>query len=66
MKKTEGVFGTGLNAKSANSAFCKLIIACTFFCAVSLLYATPLPLHVEDNKIKDAEGHVVVLRGVCA
>jgi hypothetical protein len=41
-------------------------IACVLLCAVSLLYAAPSPLHVEGNKIKNAEGHVVVLRGVSA
>ena len=65
MKKTEGVFGTGFTAEGANLAFCKVVIVCALLCAVSLLYAAPLPLHVEDNKIKNAEGHVVVLRGVC-
>jgi hypothetical protein len=39
-------------------------VACVLLCAVSLLYAAPLPLHVEGNKIKDTNGHVVVLRGV--
>jgi hypothetical protein len=66
MKKTEGVFGTGFTAEGANLAFCKVIIVCALLCAVSLLYAAPLPLHVEDNKIKDTVGHVVVLRGVCS
>jgi hypothetical protein len=41
-------------------------VACVLLCAVSLLYAAPSPLHVEGNKIKDAEGHTVVLRGVSA
>jgi len=41
-------------------------VACVLLCAVSLLYAAPSPLHVEGNKIKDAEGHVVVLRGLSA
>ncbi len=41
-------------------------VACVLLCAVSLLYAAPSPLHVEGNKIKNAEGHVVVLRGVSA
>ena len=41
-------------------------IVCVLLCAVSLLYAAPSPLHVEGNKIKDAEDHIVVLRGVSA
>ena len=41
-----------------------IAVACVLLCAVSLLYAAPSPLHVEGNKIKDAEGHIVVLRGV--
>ncbi|MGD0571384.1 MAG: cellulase family glycosylhydrolase [Sedimentisphaerales bacterium] len=61
MKKTEEVFGTGLTL-----AFYKVIIVCALLCAVSLLYAAPSPLHVEGNKIKDAEEHIIVLRGVCA
>ncbi|MGD0596362.1 MAG: cellulase family glycosylhydrolase [Sedimentisphaerales bacterium] len=43
-----------------------IAVACVLLCAVSLLYAAPSPLHVEGNKIKDAEGHTVVLRGVSA
>jgi endoglucanase len=35
-------------------------------CLGTSLYATNLPLHVEGNKIKDSDGHVVVLRGVSA
>jgi hypothetical protein len=65
MKRTKNAFGSGLTAEGANLAFCKVIIVCALLCAVSLLYAAPSPLHVEDNKIKDAVGHVVVLRGVC-
>ena len=64
--KTNRVFGTGLIAEGTNLVFCKVIITCSLLCAVSLLYAAPLPLHVEGNKIKDAEEHIVVLRGVCA
>lgn len=43
-----------------------IAVACVLLCAVSLLYAAPSPLHVEDNKIKDADEHIVVLRGVSA
>jgi hypothetical protein len=43
-----------------------IAVACVLLCAVSLLYAAPSPLHVEGNKIKDAGGHGVVLRGVSA
>ncbi len=35
-------------------------------CLSTSLYAAPLALHVDGNKIKDSEGHVVVLRGVSA
>ena len=41
-------------------------VVCVLLCAAVPLYAAPSPLHVEGNKIKDAEGHVVVLRGVSA
>jgi hypothetical protein len=66
MRKTKSVFGIGFTAEGVNLAFCKVIIMCALLCAVSLLYAAPSPLHVEGNKIKDAEGHIVVLRGVCS
>jgi hypothetical protein len=64
MKRTKSVFAAGLAAKDVNLVFYKVVIACVFLCAVSLLYAAPSPLHVEGNKIKDAAGHVVVLRGL--
>lgn len=65
MENKKSVFGAGLAAEGVNLAFYKVVIACAFLCAVSLIYAAPSPLHVGGNKIKDAEGHVVVLRGVC-
>jgi endoglucanase len=38
-------------------------VTALLLCVVAPLYALS-PLHVEGNKIKDAEGHVVVLRGL--
>jgi hypothetical protein len=47
-------------------AGCFVVVAALLLCAAVPLYAAPSPLHVEGNKIKDANGHVVVLRGLSA
>ena len=62
--KREKTSGTEPAAEGTNLAFCKVIIVCAFFCAVTAVYAVPPRLHVEGNKVKDPNGNIVVLRGV--
>ena len=50
--------------KSVNIRIFTFAVLCLLV-ASAPLYALS-PLHTEGNKIKDAQGHVIVLRGVCA
>ena len=56
----------GINEGNIYAGFQKRAIVFLLLCINTSLYAAPLPLHVDGNKIKDANEHVVVLRGVSA
>jgi endoglucanase len=51
-------------AKHNHAVFCKFIVVCIVLCVVTPLYAVPLRLHVDGNKVKDPNGNIVILRGV--
>ncbi|MCJ7729032.1 MAG: glycoside hydrolase family 5 protein, partial [Sedimentisphaerales bacterium] len=51
--------------KSKTDKSVKIVIVCMLLGSITPLYAAIPPLHVDGNQIKDPNGKVVVLRGIC-